>query len=302
MGVGLCGEGAGERLRALVRTLCDGPANRLQGASDERAWGEPLVGFAAGDDPLFAAYKEHVGPHHWAPAEALALAHPELGALDAAQLTVICWVLPQTAATRADSRQAIAYPPERWARSRIYGELFNDHLRREVVRALEAAGHAAAAPVLLPGFGTVDTARYGPASRWSERHMAYAAGLGTFGLCDGLITPLGKAVRLGSVVAQVAVPPTPRPYNDPHAYCLHYARGTCGACIERCPAGALSAAGHDKRLCGAYVGATRPYVLAHYGFEGYGCGLCQTGVPCEAGIPEGLGQGATACITGQEAV
>ena len=26
-----------------------------------------------------------------------------------------------------------------------------------------------------------------------------------------------------------------------------------------------------------------------YGFEGYGCGLCQTGVPCESGIPERLG-------------
>ena len=23
----------------------------------------------------------------------------------------------------------------------------------------------------------------------------------------------------------------------------------------------------------------------HFGFEGYGCGLCQTGVPCESGIP-----------------
>jgi hypothetical protein len=27
-------------------------------------------------------------------------------------------------------------------------------------------------------------------------------------------------------------------------------------------------------------------VRRNYGFDGYACGLCQTGVPCEAGIPK----------------
>jgi hypothetical protein len=35
------------------------------------------------------------------------------------------------------------------------------------------------------------------ASSWSERHAAHAAGLGTFGLCDGLITAKGKAMQGG---------------------------------------------------------------------------------------------------------
>ena len=69
------------------------------------------------------------------------------------------------------------------------------------------------------------------ASQWSERHAAYASGLGTFGLCDGLITPKGKAVRFASVVTRIKVPPTQRPYKDHHAYCLHYAKGICGMCI-----------------------------------------------------------------------
>jgi len=30
---------------------------------------------------------------------------------------------------------------------------------------------------------------------------------------------------------------------------------------------------------------SREYVKKTYKFEGYGCGLCQVGVPCEAGIP-----------------
>lgn len=130
--------------------------------------------------------------------------------------------------------------------------------------------------------------RYGFASTWSERHAAYAAGLGTFGLSDGLITPKGKAMRCGSVIARMSVTPTVRPYTDHHAYCLFYARGTCGRCIDRCPIGAISERGHDKDLCSRYLDMTRQYVNRHFGFDGYGCGLCQTGVPCESGIPEEL--------------
>ncbi len=30
---------------------------------------------------------------------------------------------------------------------------------------------------------------------------------------------------------------------------------------------------------------TEDYVKTHYDFDGYGCGLCQTKVPCESKIP-----------------
>jgi len=89
--------------------------------------------------------------------------------------------------------------------------------------------------------------RYGFASAWSERHVAYASGLGTFGLCDGLITPKGKAMRCGSVAAQIQVPPTPRPYQDHHAYCLHFSQGSCGLCITRCPSGPSAGQATIKR-------------------------------------------------------
>lgn len=48
----------------------------------------------------------------------------------------------------------------------------------------------------------------------------------------------------------------------------------------------LSEDGHDKIKCREHVrGTVGEYVQTHYGFDGYGCGLCQTGVPCESGIP-----------------
>ena len=244
-----------------------------------------MVGFSRGDDALYDTYKEVVGRFHWTPLEVFAQTFPDAHARPE-DLTVVSWVLPQTEATRADNRLQPFYPAERWARSRIFGEAFNNVLRRHVVDTLEEAGFQAAAPMLSPLWESRDSEEYVFASTWSERHAAYASGLGTFGLCDGLITPLGKAVRFGSVVAPIQVAPSPRPYDDHHAYCLFYTHGTCGECISRCPVGAVTEAGHDKLRCSAHVGGTcREYVGSTYGFEGYGCGLCQTGVACESGIP-----------------
>jgi len=265
----------------------DSPENTLQNAANEKAFGSPLIGFARGDDPLFEAFKEHVGPFHLTSWEIFALTFDDPH-VRPEEISVISWILPQNALTKAENSREKTYPSERWARGRIFGEIVNEKLRRHVVENLVSKGIQAVAPVLSPQFSWRISPRYDFASTWSERHAAFAAGLGTFGLCDGLITPAGKAMRTGSVVARVQVPPTQRPYTDHRAYCLFFSRGTCGKCIPRCPVGAITPRGKDKRKCAAYVGgAAREYVKSRYGLEGYACGLCQTGVPCESGIPAG---------------
>ncbi len=269
---------------AIVRDYCRSAANTLQNPSNDPAWGEPLVGFSTGEDPLYEQYKEYVGPFHWTPVELFSRTFPDVN-ISADELTVISWVLPQTEDTKADNRWQTLYPAERWARSRIYGEQFNDKLRDHVARGLRDVGVHAMAPLLSPLFEGRSSDRYGFASTWSERHAAYASGLGTFGLCDGLITPVGKAIRVGSVIARVETTPTVRPYTDHQAYCLFLGQGICGRCIDRCPVGAISADGHDKLKCRAHLRRTAEYVREHYRFDGYGCGLCQTGVPCESRIP-----------------
>jgi epoxyqueuosine reductase QueG len=277
---------AAEWIRDGIRQYVDhAPENHLQNADREKAFDTPLVGFAAGNDPLFEAYKDHVGPFHWTPREIFQHAFPNAPAT-ADALTVISWILPQTRATKTDNRRATQFPAERWSRARTFGEMFNAKLRQHTVDLLEAAGIRAVAPMLSPRWERRESPKYGYASTWSERHAAYACGLGTFGLSDGLITPLGKAIRVGSVVAAVRIAPSPRPYDDHHAYCLFHSRGLCGKCRQRCPAGAITADGHDKVKCKAYIRqTTMPYIKSRYGFEGKGCGLCQTGVPCASRIP-----------------
>jgi len=274
--------------RMIVDFVASSPENSLKNKDNEPAWDGPLVGFASGSDPIFESYKEHVGPFHFTPAQIFNLSFPQRPAR-AEQLSVISWVLPQREVTKADNRGQDFYPSERWVRARFPGEDFNVLLRKHVVEELAGKGIDAVAPQLSPEWKIEMSLRFGFASRWSERHAAHAAGLGTFGLCDGLITPRGKAHRVGSVVARLALRPTPRPYDDHRAYCLFFADGSCMECARRCPVGAISQEGHDKKKCWDHAGDTcAKYAKEHYGFDGYGCGLCQTAVPCESEIPLGV--------------
>ena len=262
-------------IAAFVR---ESPLNRFPG-SDEPYFDAPLVGFAAADDPLFVDYKGIIGDFHRTPDEVLQGA-----------ATVICWILPITQATRASNRPETLFPSRAWAETRYFGEQLNAALRRHLVERLGKLGHRAVAPQLCADWKELKDTPVGIASTWSERHAAYAAGLGTFSLNDALITPKGIAHRCGSVVTDLRLAPPPRPYPNFRHNCLYYREGSCGLCITRCPANALSRDGHDKTACSVYVYETAVGAVAEkYGVTATGCGLCQTRVPCEGGIPPGRG-------------
>jgi len=283
------------RLKAAIQQeVRVSPLNRLMDIDGSPIWEEPLVGFADGDDPLFDLYKRVVGETHLTPREALAAgwAQPTEEFAPPDRISVICWVLPTARPTRMDNRAMTAGPCLRWNHSRFQGEAFNDHLRQFVTAYLAEQGIFAVAPVLLAQFKMLHSAQ-GWGSTWSERHAAYAAGLGTFGLSDGLITARGVAHRLGSVVASAGWPASPRPYTQYQQYCPYISDGTCGACITRCPVGAIGPHGHDKDRCRQFLFEDLAGWLKKPGYIGaYGaCGLCQTRVPCEFGIPRRGGVG-----------
>lgn len=252
----------------------------------KKAWKESLLGFSNGADPIYEDFKSHVGEFHWTPAEIFSEIYPTIS-FSSDELTVVSWILPQTETTKEGHRKASKIPNEDWIRARIFGEKVNEKLRLHVVDKLQEAGFEALAPIMTPNWEKMPSDRFIFSSKWSERHAAFASGLGTFGLCDGLITPHGKAIRAGSVIAKIQIPPSPRPYKDHRSYCLFYSKNDCGRCIQRCPAGALSKKGHDKRKCDLYIqNVVAEYVKNNYGFTGRGgCGLCQTGIPCESKIP-----------------
>jgi epoxyqueuosine reductase QueG len=179
-------------------------------------------------------------------------------------------------------------PSERWSHTRLFGEAFNRALQIHVVNVLEERGYLAVAPELEESlFRMFVDERVGWTSPWSQRHVAFAAGLGTFGLSDALITSVGKAHRVGSVVVNRALE-SPQRTEDIHRDCLSYQGINCRTCMKRCPADAITQEGHDKARCAEFVLKTFPFVKEEYGIEIYGCGLCQTRVPCEGRIPKAV--------------
>lgn len=271
-----------EEIKAFVRT---NQANRLLFLNDYIMWDEPLVRFADGDDTIFTEYKTIISPTHLTPREALAAAYNKTVKDLPVRLSVISWILPATEETRKTNRVETLFPSRLWSHTRWYGEKFNDELRVYVTELLINAGYQAAAPVLQSYFKTY-TNEKGPYSNWSERHIAYSTGHGTFSLSDGFITEHGIAHRCGSVVTSLILPRSSRTVENPYSNCLFYAGVNCRACIKRCPAGAITEMGHDKIKCKQYQ---RDFGYSAEALkDGYdnaksiaGCGLCQTKVPCE---------------------
>lgn len=261
----------------------DSANNALEPDSKLPAFAKPIVGVASGEDELFSFLKTDIGPQfYWTPEEAFLLAFPE-EEIRPLELSVISWVLPHTENTRLAHRKGISFPSVEWSKARHYGEMVNENLRRYIVELFIEDGIQAFAPVLLPQWSTTLSDQYGYASSWSERHTAHVCGLGTFGASDGLITPAGKAIRVGSVIVRKRLKPTPRSYKKHNEWCLFHSTGKCLVCMNRCPAGAISKSGHDKVKCKEYIrNVTAVHVeKEQLGFRVNSCGLCQTKVPCE---------------------
>jgi epoxyqueuosine reductase QueG len=282
----------------FVETIKDKIANHPEGVMEypfegERIFDEPLVGFIKGDDPIFEKYKEIIGPHHFTPYEIMAwqakknrVAPPE-----ASELSVVSFVMPVTRATKDENAASDKWPSERWAQTRLLGEIFSQAFVREIVTELMSRGVLAISPDVTPMFNKKRYPKVGWASPWSHRHMAYAAGLGTFGMHDFLITEKGCAHRVGSFVVNLKLKPNRERPGDIHANCLQRQGVKCLKCVKRCPVDAVSKSGHDKEGCYKHVAQSLKHCNRHYHIFIYGCGICATGVPCESGIPKQLRKG-----------
>jgi epoxyqueuosine reductase len=244
----------------IIEFCAHSSQNVVQELDSLRIFDPPLLGVAAAEDPLFEDLKhiDCIGPHHLSPKEWVADAN-----------VVIAYFLPFSDRIREANRSA-GLPAQEWLYGRIEGEQFNNALRKFMVRWFSDEGYTAVAPA--------SDSRFKVASRrsnWSERHVAYIAGLGTFSLNCSLITKRGSAGRLGSVIVSADLEPTPRFYNTRDKYCTR-----CGACAMRCPPLAINDRGKDHAICSDYLDRVKDRYQPRYG-----CGKCQTGVPCEDRIP-----------------
>jgi epoxyqueuosine reductase QueG len=222
-------------------------------------WREPLVGFSRADDPLFEKLGELVGPSHAGPSDLLAGAR-----------SVIAYFLPfDPAIPRSNRAREPAYASEIWARAYVETNQLIMELNQHLADGLAAAGHRVAR--------TPPTHNFDPQilrSDWSHKHAAFIAGLGVFGANHLLITARGCAGRLGSVICDLDLEPSPRSQEE---RCLSKAGYRCRACEQRCPVGALGDR-LDRVGCYAWL---RENEAVHAGVgKADVCGKCGSGVPC----------------------
>jgi len=279
---------------AIKEYFATSPINCLTEFNNSPIFDEPVIVFANGDDPIFQDLKKVIGDFHLTPREALEK-HVQskqwkYGVKDHIEnVSVISYILPEPYETRLSTRQS-PYVSQRHNHTRWRGEVFQKSLQNYVVSLLEIQGYDAVAPRRAPFFEWINT-DHGVRVNWSERHVAYASGLGTFGLNGLLITSKGCAHYLGSVVCDVALRPTLRAYDNHVAYCAFFRDKSCRKCIERCAGGAISEQGRSIEKCRQFLKDVQPGKLKELGkLEGLigmgpSCGLCMTNVPCEDRIP-----------------
>jgi epoxyqueuosine reductase QueG len=275
------------KLAHLIHTTFDNLENNnfsTLGTPESPMWEAPLIGIAAGNDPYFDFLKQHIGDFHWSPKDAFALKYKGSADVDPSKLRVVSMAFPQTAETKKTQLAETVCPSRNWLVSRGEWEPLLKTFSGRLVTSLEAIGIRSVSIDLQPEFSVFKAGPLGIASKWSHRHYAYAAGLGTFGLSDGLITEKGKAVRFTSLVIEAPLEITRPDYTGPYDWCLFHQNGSCGKCIDRCPCNAITPQGHDKNACLDY----EDYFEANLWPEGLdrkdyiiGCGLCQVGIPCQ---------------------
>jgi epoxyqueuosine reductase len=274
-----------ELISGAIERLVAGDARNWSSTLGERYFDTPLVQFASADDPLFTQFKEIIGHWHLTPREVFEAVHGD-GSWRGG--TVVSWVVPWSQNLRDSNRDQKERPSREVTEAYHLGyQVLQKEVRAALLELVAGYGVRGVAPVDGSGFRMVDTPT-GKSSTWSDRHAAYAAGLGTFGLSRGFISERGSAVALSSLVIDAVLEPDQR--SKGHLdNCLYFANGSCGACRGRCPAGAISREGQDKNLCARYAYGPESIALAaSHGLRGpAGCALCQVRVPCEARNPVG---------------
>lgn len=234
---------------------------------------EPLVGFAAADDPVFVSYKqpEAIGKNFKLPAEYL----------DGAK-TVIAFFFPYSEEIRTRHARGQGFVDEAWTNGYPRGSKFGGDLVAKLQELLAEEGIRSVQPAKDPDnkMDRIPTVEGGREVMhvdisWSNRHACYAAGLGTFGVHRHIITDKGCCGTLGCLIIDAPMEATERTYTGIYDNCTK-----CGRCTKRCPANAITVENlRNLKMCAAQSG----YIRAT-GLSG-GCGKCLVGIPCEAKNP-----------------
>lgn len=235
-------------------------------------WGTPEVGYADAHSPYVRSLRQIISPSHGLPEEVL----PD------ATVVLVYYIPFAKALAKSNAPGRLASPA--WARAYEETNAMFQKLNAHLIAFLDRLGYQAVVPKATATFDQKKLI-----SDWSHRHFAYAAGMGTFGVNNMLLTRQGCCGRFFSLVTNLPAEPG-QPMEE--ELCPYKKDGSCGVCIKNCPVQALSGEGYDRQKCYALV-TENAKVHTGYGssyMDETGetansagsevCGKCVTASPC----------------------
>ncbi|MDI9503113.1 MAG: hypothetical protein ACOX00_09860 [Peptoniphilaceae bacterium] len=239
---------------------------RADQADGIKRWRTPLVGFADVQSPEIRNLKVAAGEKHLFPEDIM----------EDARIVIAYFIPFEEKIVQENATGEMA--SKSWAAAYEITNAMFPKLNEHIIHLLEELGYNGQTAGEYAGF-SVEELR----SRWSYRHFAYAAGLGTFGINNMMITEKGCAGRVNTIITNLDVKPDSAQKEE---RCLYKANGSCGLCFHVCPVGALTSDGFKRELCYVQCAKNARIHQENYGSD-YGsgagsevCGKCITGMPC----------------------
>jgi epoxyqueuosine reductase QueG len=250
--------------KKMEKLIIDYVSEYMKNPEIKTTWKKPIVAFASANDPMFHKLKEVANPNHLMPDDILPGAK-----------SVITYFLPFDESIPISNMKGKNSSLE-WARAYVETNKMIGKLNDFLIDSIKDMGYKAAKldPKLNMDYENL-------ISVWSNRHVAYIAGLGTFGLNNMLITKNGCCGRLGNVVTDLELIPTKRPG---HEYCLFKFNGSCAYCATKCVNDALHRDKFDRYKCYEMC-LENDKLHSELNEEAQVCGKCLTVVPCSFNIP-----------------
>ena len=220
----------------------------------ENIWRNPVIGFGDANSDYIKKLPKLILDSHRLPSDYLTDAK-----------IIISYFLPFKKEIGQSNEEGDS-PSFLWGKAYVVTDTLASKLNKHLINIIEKMGYNAADPQ--------EAAKFNPVilkSQWSQRHIAYQAGLGTFGINNMLISEQGSCGRYFSIITNLDINP-----NEPlkEERCKYKVDNSCGICIKKCRIGALKYNNFDRIKCSE--NCTKNTEIIGIGV----CGKCTVGLPC----------------------
>jgi epoxyqueuosine reductase QueG len=231
-----------------------------------KLWKEPIIEFVSAEDKNLPNLKQIVCSDHVMPHDILPDAK-----------SIISYFIPFHEDIVKSNIKGIMASAE-WAVAYIKTGNLIRTINQNIDLLMRKNGYNAGKISVIHSFDTKKLV-----TTWSHMHIAYIAGMGTFGINNMLITKNGCCGRFGSIIINYELSEY-KNVGEIKEKCLNKLYGTCGVCQSNCVAKCFAGDYFDRQKCYDQCLKNRDH-HKKYGHAEV-CGKCQVNLPCSTNEPE----------------